>query len=395
VADLLRSGLAARGRGDMYAAIYYYTQAIETRSLAAGDLAIVMNSRGVAYDFKGETRKAISDFDAAIQLKPNFGEAYINRGLAWIKAPDYDRAILDFTEATKHDPKNAHMALSNRGGAYGEKGDHIQAIKDYDAAIRLNRNYPAAYYGRGDSYRAIGEYERALENYSQTIRLVPTFVDAYVNRGATYQQQGDNERAIADYSTAIRIRPNTAIALANRGNAYAMIGDCDRALADLDGAIRLRPNNGFFILQRGRANLYAGRIEAAGDDFAAAVRAQPSSAYASIWLHTARSRAGQDDRQELMANARNVDRTRWPGPLIDLHLGSRKLDDLLASVGAVPSTAEQRKQACDIKFYGAQFLFEKGNRIEAQKLWRQVERDCPQGTIEQSTARAELKRSSE
>jgi tetratricopeptide (TPR) repeat protein len=393
VIDLLKSALAARNRGDMDAAIHYYTQAIETRNLSPIDLAVVLNSRGVAYDLKGEARKAISDFDAAIQLRPRFAEAFINRGLAWARTADYDRAIADFSEATKLDSKNAHLALSNRANAYSEMGDLKQAIRDFDEALRLSPEYAGAYYGRANAYRAQGDYERAVADYGQAIRLVPMFADAYINRGAAHQQIGAIEKAIDDFSAAIRIRPTEAVALANRGNAYAMMGDYERAIADLDKAMRIRPNNALFALQRGRAQFYAGQTPIAADDFAMAVRLQPSSAYATIWLHIARARMGQDDRQELTANARPIDRMRWPGPLVDLYLGSRELSDLLASVDAIRSAADQRKQVCDAEFYGAEFLFEKGNRIDAQRLWRQAASDCPPGTGEQSAAQLEVNRS--
>src|SRR5690349_8555900 len=82
VIDLLKAGLAARTRGDFDGAIYYYTQAIATGELSEADRATVLNGRGVAFDFKGQTEKAVADFDAAIQLRPKYGEAYINRGLA-------------------------------------------------------------------------------------------------------------------------------------------------------------------------------------------------------------------------------------------------------------------------------------------------------------------------
>jgi tetratricopeptide (TPR) repeat protein len=205
VAELLKMGLAARSRGDVDAAIYYFTQAIDTRSLGAADLAVVMNSRGVAYEFKGEIRKAIGDFDAAIRIMPNFADAYINRGFAWTKVPDYERAIADFTEATKHDSKNAYMALSNRAGVHSEKGDFHQAIRDYDEAIQLRPDYAGAYYGRADAYRGKGDYEGAIENYGRAIQLVPTFADAHINLGVTHQQQGAIEKAIEDFSAAIRI----------------------------------------------------------------------------------------------------------------------------------------------------------------------------------------------
>jgi tetratricopeptide (TPR) repeat protein len=95
--NLLRAGLAARVRGDFNTAIAYYTQAIDTGELTQSQLAVVLNSRGVTYDFIGEPDKAIADFNAAIRINADYGEAYINRGLAWVKKHDYDRAVADFT----------------------------------------------------------------------------------------------------------------------------------------------------------------------------------------------------------------------------------------------------------------------------------------------------------
>lgn len=76
VLELLKAGLAARSSGDFDGAIYYYTQAIATGELTKPYLATVLNSRGVAYEVKGDADKAMADFDAAIQLKPDYGEAY-------------------------------------------------------------------------------------------------------------------------------------------------------------------------------------------------------------------------------------------------------------------------------------------------------------------------------
>src|SRR5256885_15177771 len=74
--SLLRAGLAARSQGNFEAAIHFYTQAIETGELPQAQLAIVLNSRGVAYDIKGNPDKAIADFTAAIQINAHYADAY-------------------------------------------------------------------------------------------------------------------------------------------------------------------------------------------------------------------------------------------------------------------------------------------------------------------------------
>ena len=74
----------------------------------------------LAYRVKGENDRAIADYTEAIRLDPKNANAYSNRGYAYSDKGDTDRAIADFTEAIRLDPKFA-IAYNNRGLAYGEK----------------------------------------------------------------------------------------------------------------------------------------------------------------------------------------------------------------------------------------------------------------------------------
>jgi tetratricopeptide (TPR) repeat protein len=49
---------------------------------------------------------------------------------------EYDRAIADYTQALKLDPKYA-LAYSNRGFAYEQKGQKTLAIQDYEKALAI------------------------------------------------------------------------------------------------------------------------------------------------------------------------------------------------------------------------------------------------------------------
>jgi len=76
-------------------------------------------------------------------VKPGLTDERVRRILdrAWahLIAGEYDRAIADFTEAIRLDPK-CGSAYRGRGNAYKEKGDSDKARADFDQAKRLGYN---------------------------------------------------------------------------------------------------------------------------------------------------------------------------------------------------------------------------------------------------------------
>ena len=87
----------------------------------------------------------------------NRANAYINRGIAWRAKGDLDRAIADYNEAIRLNPKDAN-AYASRGKAWGDKGDLDRAIADWNEAIRLNPKDSDLYRNRGYLYFYMGDF---------------------------------------------------------------------------------------------------------------------------------------------------------------------------------------------------------------------------------------------
>jgi tetratricopeptide (TPR) repeat protein len=85
-----------------------------------------------------------------------------------------------------------------RGSAFAEQGKQLEAVADYDAAVRLLPDYPDIYVDRGNSYHALGRDENALKDYSEAIRLRSNYAEAYANRAAVHSALGDDEASRRD-----------------------------------------------------------------------------------------------------------------------------------------------------------------------------------------------------
>jgi tetratricopeptide (TPR) repeat protein len=321
---------------------------------------------------------------------------YYNRGNAYRDKGQYDRAIQDYDEAIRLDPKYAD-AFNNRGYTYNAKGQYDRAIKDFDEAIRLNPHLVAAFVNRGYSYDFEGQRDRALQDFDVAIRLDPEDKAAVNDRGYVYAAKGQYDRAFQDYDEAIRLDPKYKTALKNRGYVYAAKGQYDRAIQDYDEAIRLDPNYASAIFDRGRANFYRLDFPSAVTDLQHYNELKPSDAYAILWLHLAKKHLGQDDNQDLKRRAAKIDLSKWPAPIVQMYMRQVKAKQVFAAA-ASPDAEKQKNQLCEVDFYTGedallhQHWFFPWKRANGIARLRSAKDSCPIDYIESVGAIVELKR---
>ena len=147
---------------------------------------------------------AIENYDKAIGFKPDFAEAYNNRGYVKDSLEQYEDAIRDYTVAIRLKPDYA-AAYNNRGVTNSRLEQYEVAIADYDKAIGLKPYYAVAYNNRGNAKFFLGEYEVAIEDYNKAIRLQPDYAMAYYHRGVAWIKLGNRKQARADLWKALRL----------------------------------------------------------------------------------------------------------------------------------------------------------------------------------------------
>ena len=247
-----------------------YTEAIRLKP----DFADAYNNRGVTRKALGDMAGAIQDYMEALRLAPQMDEAYNNRATARSLTGDLDGALQDYTEAIRLNPQNA-LAYYNRGNAYLARGELPAAIGDFTEGIRLKPDDSDSYHNRAIARSTGGDLEGALADYSEAIRLKPGSAETYYGRGKVRKAAGDVDGAINDYGEAIGLKPDYPNAYISRGIARRTAGDIDGALEDYTEAIRLQPDDSAAYYTRGIARMIKGDIDGALQDCTQSICLQP------------------------------------------------------------------------------------------------------------------------
>ncbi len=143
-------------------------------------------------------RQSVAHLNKAIEIYPNYKDAYITRGGANFYLKNYDAAIADYRQAVRFGPDDprwkTYLAMALRDGAqyYGEQKRDLTTAQKYLVESWQINNQDA-----------------------QTARL----------QGVANGVQGKNAEAIAWFQKAVALDPKNASFLFDLGTAYYASGD--------------------------------------------------------------------------------------------------------------------------------------------------------------------------
>ena len=179
----------------LLAIIFGLTLPAQGRAQSGGNATDEAYNRGTNLLNSGRYREAIPYFDEAIRLNPRMRLPTTTGVLPMRILVNTSVRFRTMTRRIRLNPRYAD-AYYNRGIAYEKLGQYQRAIQDYDEAIRPNPRYADAYNNRGIAYDSLGQYQRAIQDYDEAIRLNLRYTDAYNNRGIAYKNLGQYQRAI-------------------------------------------------------------------------------------------------------------------------------------------------------------------------------------------------------
>ena len=121
---------------------------------------------GAALHLDGRSAEALPLLDGALDLKPDYPEA-----------------------------------LLNRANALQDLGHVDAALAAYDAALACRPGYPEALSGRGVALKELGRGDEAMADFDAALAARPFFADARNNRAGLRLLRGDLLDGFADYES--------------------------------------------------------------------------------------------------------------------------------------------------------------------------------------------------
>src|SRR5581483_479536 len=143
----------------------------------------------------------------AVRLEPKASN-YMLRAEAREAAGDLDRALDDYNEAARLDPKNV-AAWTSLGNVWRKKHDADKAIAAYDKAVAADQNYPASYRLLAEAYAEKGDRKRAMAEINRALKFAWD-VDFLKLRGALKLDDGDIAGAQRDAEAILKSEPENA-----------------------------------------------------------------------------------------------------------------------------------------------------------------------------------------
>lgn len=162
--------------------------------------------RGMVGKETGDTAKAMQNMQLAVQMDPDYYNAYIQMGV--IAAAQKSPAAIDYyRNALKIQPASIE-ALYDLGMYYQDAKQYDLALNTYKSIVMINPMHFDAHFNMGAIYTEdLDSVDKGMENFNLAIRDNPNDPRGYFGRGKCYEKNGQIDLATADYKKALELDP--------------------------------------------------------------------------------------------------------------------------------------------------------------------------------------------
>lgn len=171
-------------------------------------------------------------------------------------------ALKAFDAAVKMAPAfpEAHC---NRGVALQEMGRLQEALAAEERALRHRPGYAMAHYNRGNILKELGRLDEAVAAYDRALKEKRALAEAHLNRGLVLAEKNRLVEALADFRQAQALKPDLIGAYLGQSGTHRRLGQKREALAAVDVALAVAPDNADALIFKTRLLVAAERFDEA------------------------------------------------------------------------------------------------------------------------------------
>lgn len=225
------------------------------------------------WDVESNFERARKSFQRAVELDPNYGEAYAGLAQAswrtWeetgddsMVAPSREAAKKAISLAPEHPESYLALGVIDLG-----QGRSQEAVLSFSKALKLAPADDAVCRRIADSYMSLGRDQDAEQMYRRAIALRPEFWQNHHALGRLFLNRGRFEEAKQAYRKVIDLRPDGYAGYNNLAIAHISLEEMDLAEEALKKALEIQPDNFAGVTNLGFIYYSQGRYEDAAEQF--------------------------------------------------------------------------------------------------------------------------------
>ena len=202
--------------------------------------------RGNAKWKEKEYHEAIKWYTEAIAKRPDFSDAYYNRGLVYQILEKNDEALADFSNATDLDAKFAPALF--------KMAEMLQTLQQSDEAViaveSLVKSFPdsaANWTLKGDILLQKSDLSGSLSSYDRSLALDSTSIETLINKGVVLQEMNEIDLAEAVFKKALKSGKYQDLLNNNLGYLAIQRMQWDLAASYVKKALEKDPKNELYL----------------------------------------------------------------------------------------------------------------------------------------------------
>ncbi|MEW4488435.1 tetratricopeptide repeat protein [Thalassoglobus sp. JC818] len=178
---------------------------------------------------------AVDEFSSRIEQEPT-AETYHLRGIAYMAAEDWGRAVNDLEKAYDLGESSASLHL-NLGQSLIGLGLREKALEEYSSVLKTYPDEVVALLARGNLFLDIENFSAAIRDFEKVISLQEGNAEAYNGKGVALSLQNQYDEAVIAFNGAINADPHFLEAVLNRAYALKSLEQFDLAQKDYELAL--------------------------------------------------------------------------------------------------------------------------------------------------------------